>query len=107
MNTQTTVNKENDSGVSRAFETAGKIAGVGVDLELLKKRFENAVDDAVSDAGRIVKHSKRAMHDVLEDTTYCIKKNPWQSVGFTAGASFAIGVLVGWLTWRPNIRRDH
>ena len=72
--------------MSNALETAGKIAELGVDFRLLKKRLGNAVDDAVLEAERMEKHGRRAMEDVREDTTHWIKKNPWQSIGYVAGS---------------------
>lgn len=106
MTTQATVNNESNARMS-ALETAGKIAEIGVDFGLLKKRLENAVEDAVLEAERMAKHGKHAMEDVMEDTTYWMKKNPWQSVGYAAGAAFGIGLCVGWFTSRLGNRSDH
>lgn len=107
MTTQASVNSETNSRMSNALETVGKIAEVGVDFRLLKKRLEDAVEDAVLDAERMAKHGRRAMEEVTEDTTYWMKKNPWQSVGYTAGAAFGIGLCVGWFTSRLRTRCDH
>ena len=107
MTTQATLKSETNSRMTDALKTAGKIAEVGVDFGLLKKRLENAVDDAVLEAGRMAKHGRRAMEDVNEDTTYWIKKNPWQSVRYVAGAAFGIGLCVGWFTSRLRPNRDH
>jgi ElaB/YqjD/DUF883 family membrane-anchored ribosome-binding protein len=93
--------------MSDALEAAGKIAEAGVDFRLLKKRLGNAVDDAILEAERMAKHGRRAMEDVMEDTTYWIKKNPWQSVGYVAGAAFGIGLCLGWFTSRVRTRSDH
>jgi hypothetical protein len=38
------------------------------DFALLKKRLENAVEDAVLEAERMAKHRRHAMEDVMEDT---------------------------------------
>ena len=100
MTTQATVNTETNSRMSHALETAGKIAAAGVDFGLLKKKLEHAVEDAVLEAERIAKHGRHAVEDVVEDTTYCIKKNPWQAVGFAAGAGLGIGLCVGWFASR-------
>lgn len=107
MTMQATVNSETNSRMSDALKTAGKIAEVGVDFRLLKKRLENAVEEAVLETERMAKHGKYAMEDVLEDTTYWIKKNPWPSVGYTAGAAFGIGLCVGWFTSQMRTRGDH
>jgi ElaB/YqjD/DUF883 family membrane-anchored ribosome-binding protein len=100
MSTQAAVNQENKSRFTEVLDTAGKIAEVGLDLGTLKKRVENAFDDAVLDAERIAKHGRHATEDVIEDTTYWIKKNPWRSVGYAAGAGFGIGLFVGWVRTR-------
>ncbi|HEU4768651.1 MAG TPA: hypothetical protein VFS77_14810, partial [Pyrinomonadaceae bacterium] len=84
MFTQPTVKNETNSRMSDALETAGKIAEVSVDFGLLKKRLGNAVEDAVLEAERMAKHGRHAMEDVIDDTTYWVKKNPWQSVGYAA-----------------------
>lgn len=107
MNTQTAVNSEEKSRLKEALETAGKIAETGIDVALLKKRVEYAVEDAVMDAERIARHGKRAVEDVVEDATYYIKKNPWQSVGYAAGAALSVGLLAGWLATRQNGKHIH
>src|SRR5688572_2142891 len=107
MNTQTTVNAEEKSRLKEAIETAGRIAETGIDVVALKKRVEYAVEDAVMDAERIAKHGKHAVEDVVEDATYYIKKNPWQSVGYAAGAALGVGFLAGWLVTRRNGENVH
>jgi ElaB/YqjD/DUF883 family membrane-anchored ribosome-binding protein len=93
--------------MSDALETAGRIAEVSVDFRLLKKRLENAVENAVLEAERMAKHGRHATEDVIEDTTYWIKKNPWQSVGYASAAAFGIGLCVGWFTSRLSTRCEH
>lgn len=107
MSTQATVNKQTNSRLSHALETTGKIADAGVDLALLKKKLEHAVEDVVMEAERMAKHGKHAVEDVVEDTTYCIKKNPWQAVGFAAGAGLGIGLCVAWFASRLSSRSNH
>ena len=107
MNTQTAVNSEDKSRLKEVLDTAGKIAETGIDVAALKKRVEYAVEDAVLDAERIAKHGKHAVEDVVEDATYYIKKNPWQSVGYAAGAALGVGLLTGWLITRRNGENVH
>jgi ElaB/YqjD/DUF883 family membrane-anchored ribosome-binding protein len=102
MATQTAVNSEEKNRLKEVFETAGTIAETGIDIAALKKRVEYAVEDAVMDAERIAKHGKHAMEDAIEDATYYIKKNPWQSVGYTAGAGLCLGLFSGWLLTRRS-----
>jgi dienelactone hydrolase len=68
MNTQATTNTENNSRVREALETAGKIADVGLDVGVLKKRLENAVDDATAEAERLAKRGRHAVEDIVDDT---------------------------------------
>ncbi len=107
MTTQTAVNSEQKDRLKEVFETAGKIAETGIDVAALKKRLEYAVENAVLDAERIAKQGKHAVEDVVEDATYYIKKNPWQSVGYAAGAALGVGLLTGWLLTRRNGDRSH
>ena len=107
MTTQTAVNSQEKNRLKEVLETAGKIAETGIDITALKKRVEYAVEDAVMDAERIAKQGKHAVEDVVEDATYYIKKNPWQSVGYAAGAALGVGFLTGWLMTRRNGENVH
>jgi ElaB/YqjD/DUF883 family membrane-anchored ribosome-binding protein len=100
MNTQATNDTEKGSRVSEALNTATKIADVGFDVGILKKRLENAVDDAAADGGRLAKKGRHAVEDIVDDTTYLIKKNPLRSVGYAAGAGLGVGLIAGWLLTR-------
>jgi ElaB/YqjD/DUF883 family membrane-anchored ribosome-binding protein len=102
MSTQTAVNSEEKNRLKEVLATAGTIAETGIDIAALKKRLEYAIDDVVMEAEQIAKHGKHAVEDVVEDATYYIKKNPWQSVGYAAGASLGIGFVAGWLMTRRN-----
>ena len=106
MTTQATVNSETNSRTRNALETAGKIAEVGMNFGLLKRRLDTAIEDAVLEAERMAKHGRHAVEDVVEDTTYWVKKNPWHAVGYAAGAAFGIGLCLGWFTSRLS-RSDH
>lgn len=107
MSTQAAVNSEEKTRFTEVLETAGKIAETGIDIAELKKRVEYAVEDAVMDAERIAKHGKYAVEEVVEDATHYIKKNPWQSVGYTAGAALGVGLVAGWLMTRRNGKNAH
>ena len=101
MSTATeTVNTK--SKLQETFEAAGKVADIGLDVAVLKKKVENAVEDAVIDAQRLAKNGRHKLEDVVDDTTYLIKKNPWQSVGYVFGAGVGIGLFTGLLLTRRN-----
>lgn len=107
MDTETIEKVNNKSRLKETMETAGKVASVAIDAGVLKKRVENAVEDALIDARRMAKHSRHAIEDVIDDTTYLIKKNPWQSVGYVLGAGIGIGFLSGWLMTRKKGNSAH
>lgn len=77
-----------------------KIAAVALDVDLLKKKVEYAVEDAVIDAQRLAKQGRHVMEDMVDDTAYFIKKEPFKSVGIAALAGLGMGVLTGWLISR-------
>jgi ElaB/YqjD/DUF883 family membrane-anchored ribosome-binding protein len=83
-----------------ALAKAVGLATTAIDVEGLKHRVEESIDDAVHEAERVAKHGKRAVEDAIDDTTYYIKKNPWRSVGYVLGAGVGIGFLTGWLFGR-------
>src|SRR4029434_255260 len=103
----TTQTDENKSRLREALATAGKVAEAGLDVGMLKKRVENTVEEAVSNAQRLAKRGKYALEDVIDDTTHYIKKNPWPSIGYAAGAGLGVGLLAGWLMTRRNNTTVH
>jgi len=105
MNTNTATVNKNNSVARDAIDTVGKIAEAGLDFGVLKKKLENAVDEAALDAERISRHGKHAIEDGIDDTTYWIKKNPWQSVGYAAAAGMGVGLLIGTIATRPTKAR--
>jgi len=108
MNTNTettTTTKEQNGKVKDAFATVGKIAEAGLDLGVLKMKLDNAVDEAVVEAERIARRGKHLVEDTVDETTYFIKKNPWRSVGYAAGAGLGIGLLIGIVAVRQTKAR--
>lgn len=84
-----------------------KIAAVALDVDLLKKKVEYAVEDAVIDAQRLAKRGRHAMEDMVDDTAYFIKKEPFKSVGIAAIAGLGLGVFTGWLISRKPGNNIH
>lgn len=66
------------------------------------------IDDVMGDGKRKVERTAKrgliAVEDCVEDTTYFIKRHPWQSVGTALGLGTAMGLFVGWLTTRACAR---
>ena len=102
MKTESNETSGKEGRLHDLLETTGKTAAAAVEIGILKKRVERAVEDALYDAERAIKHGKHTFEDAVEDATYRIKKNPWQSVGYAAGAGLCVGLLGGWLLSRRS-----
>jgi hypothetical protein len=106
MNTIDTV--DNKKGrLKDTLKAAGEIAAVALDVEVLKKRMENAVEDAVLDARRMSKRGRYAVEDVIDDATYRMRKSPWRYAGYIFGAGLGTGVLAGWFISHRSGERTH
>jgi len=97
-----------DNGKGR-FEDVleNKFAAVALDVDLLKKKVEYAVEGAVIDAQRLAKRGRHTMEDMVDDTAYFIKKEPFKSVGIAAIAGLGLGVFTGWLISRKPGNNIH
>lgn len=62
------------------------------------------IDEVIGDGKhKIERNLKRgfvAVDDCIEDTTYFIKRHPWESVGVAVGAGAILGLVAGWITSR-------
>lgn len=94
------VSNARENRLHELLETTGTAATGVLEISMLKKRVERAVEDALNEAERSIKHGKHTFEDAVDDATYLIKKNPWQSVGYTAGAGLCLGLISGWLLTR-------
>ena len=48
----------------------------------------------------MIRKGYEAGEDYIDDTTYYIKHNPWQSIGIALGVGLTLGFLSGFLTRR-------
>jgi ElaB/YqjD/DUF883 family membrane-anchored ribosome-binding protein len=71
-----------------------------------KVLIDDVIDDGKRKVERTAKRGFVAVEDCIEDTTYFIKRHPWQSVGGALGLGAGIGLLVGWLTSRACVRNE-
>jgi ElaB/YqjD/DUF883 family membrane-anchored ribosome-binding protein len=85
-------------------EAAINLAHVTHQVAKAKVLIDDVMDDGKRKVERTAKRSLVAVEDCIEDTTYFIKRHPWQSVGTAAGLGAAIGLFVGWLTSRACAR---
>jgi ElaB/YqjD/DUF883 family membrane-anchored ribosome-binding protein len=65
-----------------------------------KVLIDDVIDDGKRQVERTAKRGLVVVEDCIEDTTYFIKRHPWQSVGTALGLGAAVGLFVGWLTTR-------
>jgi len=65
-----------------------------------KVLIDDVIDDGKHKVERTVKRGFVAVEDCIEDTTYFIKRHPWESVGAAVGVGAIVGLLAGWLTTR-------
>ena len=92
-------------------KTMENVTDAAINLAHLTHQVAKAkvlIDDVVDDGKRKVERTAKrgivAMEDCIEDTTYFIKRHPWQSVGTALGLGTAMGLFVGWLTSRAFAR---
>jgi ElaB/YqjD/DUF883 family membrane-anchored ribosome-binding protein len=90
--------------LKQTLETGGQAVGLGLEAERVKRHIIETLDNSVADARRTLKRSRHAAVDLLDDTTYRVKQNPWQAVGLTLGLGFGIGALFGLLIGRSTSR---
>jgi ElaB/YqjD/DUF883 family membrane-anchored ribosome-binding protein len=80
--------------LSRAMSAGAKI---GKDAACMKQTVSRAVDDGMMEAKRLVKKGRYRAADMINETTYLIKREPMRAVAITFGFGLGVGMLAGWL----------
>ena len=88
--------------VENVNEAAINLAHLTHEISKAKVLIDDVLDDGKRKAERMLKRSISATEECVEDTTYFIKRHPWQSVGVALGFGAGVGLLAGWLTMRPH-----
>jgi ElaB/YqjD/DUF883 family membrane-anchored ribosome-binding protein len=86
--------------VKKTLRTGGKALALGMNAERMKEQLTHQFEDGMAEAKRALKRSRHAAEDLLDDTEYNIKQNPWRTVGLSLGLGLGIGALAGWLAGR-------
>ena len=95
---------EDDNGtiLEKAAHAGERVMHVGAEAARLKARASSAVEDAVIEARRFAKRSRYAAEDLVDNTSYRIKRDPLRSVAITLAVGLAVGALAGWLCGRSR-----
>ncbi len=85
-------------------ETIAAQAGVQATKmkDAVKETVTNAVEDGVATAKRVVKRSRYAAEDMIDDAEHQLKQHPFRVVGITLGIGIGLGALIGVLATRQN-----
>jgi ElaB/YqjD/DUF883 family membrane-anchored ribosome-binding protein len=96
----------NESEQQMETKTVESGTGAGNNLsQAVLTKLDDVVDEGKRKARRVAKRGYARAEEYLEDTTYCIKRHPWETVGFTLGAGAMLGMLCGWCCARLTARR--
>ena len=93
---------ENEKGslLGKAVHAGERVIQVGAEASRLKVQASHAVEDAMIEARRLAKRGRYAAEDLVDETTYRIKRDPLRSVAVTFAVGLGIGALAGWLAGR-------
>ena len=92
--------KEKASLLGKAIHAGERVIKVGAEASRLKVQASHAVDDAMIEARRLAKRGRYAAEDLVDETTYRIKRDPLRSVAITFAVGLGVGALAGWLAGR-------
>lgn len=76
------------------------LAHLGHQVAKARTLIDDAIEVGKHKVERSVKRGRVAVEDCVEDTTYFIKRHPWESVGMAVGVGAFVGLIVGWVTTR-------
>ena len=71
-----------------------------------KVLVNDVIEDGKHKAQRTFKRGIVATEECIEDTTYFIKRHPWQSVGTAVGIGALVGLFAGWQASRRCTRNQ-
>ena len=86
--------------IERAADGAPQFAHLTHEVSKARALVNDVIEDGKRKAQRSVKHAVVAAEECVEDTTYYIKRHPWQSVGLAAGLGVGTGLLASWMVSR-------
>jgi ElaB/YqjD/DUF883 family membrane-anchored ribosome-binding protein len=91
---------EKSTLLAKAMHVGERLVEVGGEAARLKTAASHAVEDAVTEAKRLAKHSRYAAEDLMEDAAHRVKRDPLRSVGFGFAIGLGMGALAVWTATR-------
>lgn len=70
--------------------------------DAVQETVTNAVEDGVATARRVVKRSRHAAEEMIDDAEHQVRQHPFRVVGITLGIGIGLGALIGVLATRQN-----
>jgi hypothetical protein len=89
-----------DSLLSKAVHAGTRAAKAGLEGYCMLDAVSQKFDAGMVQAKRLMKKGRYAAADVIDETTYRIKRDPLRAVALTFGVGMGIGMLGGWLATR-------
>ena len=91
---------EKNGLIAKAMHVGERLVEVGGEAAHLKTAASHAVEDVVTEAKRLAKHSRYAAEDLMEDAAHRVKRDPLRSVGFGFAIGLGMGALAVWTATR-------
>lgn len=100
---ETTVEAEKEQGVTgRVRAVEERIAEIGAEAGRLRRKVTGAVEEKYDEARRVIRRGQHAAEDLVDETSYRIKRDPLASVAVTFGVGLGLGLLIGALVKRDR-----
>jgi ElaB/YqjD/DUF883 family membrane-anchored ribosome-binding protein len=77
-------------------DNAINLADVAHQVGKAKVLVSDVLEDGKHKVERTFKRGIIATEECIEDTTFFIKRHPWQSVGTAVGIGAVVGLFAGW-----------
>ena len=91
---------QKSSLLDKATQFGERLVQTGGDAARLKSVASHAVEDAVTEAKRLAKHSRYAAEDLMEDAAHRVKRDPLRSVALGLAIGLGMGALSVWVATR-------
>jgi ElaB/YqjD/DUF883 family membrane-anchored ribosome-binding protein len=93
--------KNNEDRVKKVIDAGGEqLSQVGAEAAKLKEKAAQVMDESAETARRALRRGRYAAEDMVDETEYLIKRQPFESVAITFGVGLGLGALIGWLAGR-------